>query len=542
MNVLRRIAAGLLLATSAATALARTPPPARRIALDALDFQMLPPQVLGSGASLLTLHYVDAKHLLVTFNRRRLMPRLAGNPATDVDRNIDAVLVELATGKVLARTSWRVHDPGQYLWSLGEGDFLLRNRDRLTLLSPLAGLAKGEVFSERPFLASNRPIGSILLSPGKDLLMLETLDHSPYVRREPKPSPGTSAYTAAAAAGDQAAETSTSLVQIDFFRLLRGAAGTEVQPRKAGTVGARSLVLLPVDSSGFVSVIDEGQSHWAFNYNRHLGKVEELSPFDSTCHPVPFLVSRSEFVAFGCRGGQAPRELGGFNLRGEEMWEQTFTETFTSPSFSFAPGRFALSRLITNSAVSENLLVPEQLASQIVTVYQMESGRQLFSINCNPLLRASQNFALSPEGNELAVVNGGAIEIYPLPAPSGKERAAIEMAEGLAPERSDAPIRLGAPISNHASAPQRATRQSADDGANPVPVTDRTVLTGAVPAATAPAAGPVNQPTSVPAAQASPSATQLGDVPAESTQPRRPPTLYGPGEKTDAPAAAQRPR
>ncbi len=169
----------------------------------------------------------------------------------------------------------------------------------------------------------------MLISPNGDLLTLETLDRSRYLPRVQKQSPGTSAYAAAAAAaaaaGDAAAEGPSSLVQIDFFRLHRATNEPQetITLAKAGTVASRQMVLLPIDSDGYLSVLDEGSAHWAFDFNLHQGKVNELSPFDSTCHPIPFLVSRSEFVAFGCRGGKDPRELGGFNLRGEEMWAST---------------------------------------------------------------------------------------------------------------------------------------------------------------------------------------------------------------------------
>ena len=178
-------------------------------------------------------------------------------------------------------------EPGQYLWSLGDGAFLLRQRDVLTLLQPLAGLAAGDAFAQQPFIKSSRPIGSVLISPEGDLLTLETLDRSPYLPRARKPSPGTSAYAAAAAAaaaaGDAAAEEPSGLVQIDFFRLHHRSA-EKLGLARAGTVAARKLVLLPIDADGYLSVLDEGRAHWAFNFNSHQGKIDELSPFDSSCH------------------------------------------------------------------------------------------------------------------------------------------------------------------------------------------------------------------------------------------------------------------
>ncbi len=78
---------------------------------------------------MLTLHYVDDKHLLLTFVVHRLIPRMVDEPEDDQDRFVEAVLLELPNGHVLARTTWHLHDHAQYLWALGHGQFLLRVRD-----------------------------------------------------------------------------------------------------------------------------------------------------------------------------------------------------------------------------------------------------------------------------------------------------------------------------------------------------------------------------------------------------------------------------
>ena len=65
------------------------------------------------------------------------MKREADPLPDDDDRTIGACLVELPSGKVLARTEWRDHDRLQYLWNLGHGRFLLRVRDRLTMIAPM---------------------------------------------------------------------------------------------------------------------------------------------------------------------------------------------------------------------------------------------------------------------------------------------------------------------------------------------------------------------------------------------------------------------
>ena len=62
---------------------------------------------------MVTVHFVDKDHLLITSGLRRLMKREAGDPPGDDDHTIGAFLVELPSGKVVARTEWRTHDRGQ---------------------------------------------------------------------------------------------------------------------------------------------------------------------------------------------------------------------------------------------------------------------------------------------------------------------------------------------------------------------------------------------------------------------------------------------
>jgi len=130
----------------AGAAQARGAEPVARIPLGPMGYQTMVPEFLLAGSSMLRVDFVDAEHLLVTFGLRQLMERLPGDPVDDDDRTVGAAVVELPTGKALARTEWRLHDRGQYLWELGHGRFLLRVRDRLSVIAPMAaGGAKGRV-------------------------------------------------------------------------------------------------------------------------------------------------------------------------------------------------------------------------------------------------------------------------------------------------------------------------------------------------------------------------------------------------------------
>jgi hypothetical protein len=486
---------------------------------------------------MLTVDFVDNDHLLITFGVRRLMKREPGQPVDDEDRTIGAFLVELPSGKLLARTEWRVHDRSQYLWNLGHGRFLLRVRDRLTMFAPLAAADPNDAFRELPLLKADRHIVAVLVSSDGDLLTVET---TKWAMGSGEESSGFSADPAP--------------VQINFYRLVNsGSSANGVVVVSAGTIRTRTAVALPMTTAGRLEVLEGGKDRWLFNFNEHAGRVDELSPFDTTCFPRPTFVGHSEFVAFGCRGGQDRLDLAGFNMKGEEMWQQNFSDTHVNPTFAFAPeaGRFALGRTIVSGDFDPELPLPAAVVTgQEVRVYQTYDGKQLLRIGCTPVERAGQNFSLSPDGLRLAVVRETmvrhpatkdnaaysqletAAEVYALPELTPQDRAAVKEAQTLAPEDTGARIDL---------ALQRGSGASAQNPANPavaasakVPLGGDSPIAGSDPSQTAiqslqgsPATGSEADPDSDAAT------VTEGDAPP--TAPRKPPTLYGPDETPTKP-------
>jgi hypothetical protein len=517
----RCVAATVLLASMVlpASAAAAHDPAAGplRIPLEPMGYQTLSQEFLLAGSSMLTVDFVDKDHLLITFGVRRLMKREANDPVDDADRTIGAFLVELASGKVLARTEWRVHDRGQYLWNLGRGRFLLRVRDRLTMFAPLASPDPADAFREVPLLRVERHVVAVLVSPDCDLLTVET---TKWAMGSGEATEGFSADPAP--------------VQINFYRLIDTADGLVAS--EAGTIRTRTAVALPLTTAGLLDVLEGGKNHWLFNFNEHTGKVDELAEFDTSCFPRPTFVGHSEFVAFGCRGDRDKLDFAGFNLKGEAMWQQNFYESYVNPTFAFAPeaGRFALERTLVNGPFDPEMpLLAAFVTAEEVRVYQSYDGKQLFKIDCSPVERAGQNFALSPDGMKLAVVRElqvrhpstkdtpaytqgeVGVEVYALPALSKEDQAAVKDAQDHAPV--DTGVRIDVAL-------QRTAGRPAKDAPVPDPAPE-------AEAQTAPAAEPKN-----PAADAGP-APDAGTVTEGDVQPagpRKPPTLYGPDDKQPA--------
>ena len=516
---------------------ARGPEPSLRLPLDQFGFQALSQQFLLAGSSMLTIHYVDNEHLLLTFSARHLLTRLPDEPEDDMDRTIDAVLIELPSGHALARTTWRTHDHGQYLWSLGHGHFLLRIRDTLTTFAPLANLSSGKAFAERPFLSTeNRRIAAVILSPDADLLTVETIKRTP---APPKPKTPLFGPTPIEPAPEH------PVVQVNFYRLHPPAEpGAPIKAEYAGIARSRAVGGAPITVAGYLDTVDQGRQHYAFDFHSYTGKVDELSPFDSTCRPYPLFVSHSEFIVFGCRSAHTVGAMGGFNMRGQEMWEQGLFGDFIAPSLVYAPssGRFALSRvLLHNSVVADQPIVPEEISSQTVVVYQTDSGKQILHVDCSPIERAGQNFALSPDGLSFALIHADVIEIYRLPPLTSKEENAVKLAQTSAPPANDLPVQF-------ANQPTLSDEE-ADSTVQPEAQPDNAVVTpNAAPDSTgqtsqprthanAPTSNDLDQAASEPAEHPDQVTTKPSGQPAQAAAPPSSQPAQAPAQSADNPQA-----
>ncbi len=476
------------------------------IPLEPLGFTLISPHFVSPLATNFTIHFVDENHLLLTYTARTLLARLPDTREDDDDRNVAALLLQLPSGKVLARTQWRTRDRDRFLWPLGHGRFLLRVRSRLSVIDPVGNLAAGgpeHAFRQDDFLDLKRPIAYVSVSPEKDLLGVETLAPRPKV----KAVDADAAALARAMAGTSDAGTPAKVeivgerrpppVEIYFFRLkMENADGTgRMLAQSAGVVGSPMLINLPATGDGYVDMKRETGQTWDLDFVTHAGKRMELSAYDTTCAPRPYFVSRSEFVAFGCRGSEDRAELSYFNLKGEQPWLSVLGGQQVSPIVIAAPnaGRFAVSRtLVSSNAFDLESLTSDDLTAQEITVIQNYDGRQLLKVQASPIQRAGQNFDLSPEGMHFAVVRNGNIEVYPLPELTSADKKALEEARKMKPEENDAPVKLNSVAVAVASAEPAGT-----DEAAPAPT----------PAA-APAKSAMSGVTALPVAESSQSAAE----------------------------------
>lgn len=520
------LSALVLLVSATAAVAAKPPQPAARLPLAALGFPGYPVALMHAGASMATLHVLDANHLLFTYALRSLVPRLPGDDENDHDRMVGAEVVEVSSGKVLARTEWHLHDYGQYLWNAGHGAFVLRSGNELFLLAPLRGLHAGAAFQRTPL--PHRPGRPMIIygSPDGQVLTVELQ------KQGAAPEDG-----APVAPGAPGASKEKHTI-IEFFRLAvpeNEEAAITVRP--AGVIGSPRLLRLALDGDGYLWADDLESSRWKVSFNEYEGKAQPLATVNSTCSPRLQLLSRSEFAVMSCGTTGSEEMLTAYGFDGHENWEEHLGEASQAPTFVAASeaGRFALGRVMPFSGQpTSGLAHDDSTLAEEIRVYGTETGDMLLNVSCTPVARTLENFDLSSDGRTLAVLSPDAINIYKLPELSTRDRKELAEAATMVPPTAHGPVDL-----------RHITRPVAEEE-GPVSAEETTAPSPAMAKAPEPASvgAPVATPIAPPGAggapvPASPQAgtpVQNGDAaPVEDAPARRkPPTLLNPGEVPEA--------
>jgi hypothetical protein len=458
-----------------------------KVSLQGVGFPGISANFLNTGASMLTVHFIDDSHLLVTFGLRTLVPRLKDDPEGDDDRLVAAEVVELPSGKVTAKTEWHMHDHARYLWPLGGGRFLVRIGEQLYTMAPQVGKEADAAFPRVVFPGRGRKPSAVIVSSDGKVLTVETT------------IPAEAAKTTVVL-GDQdsaAGSAPPSKTLIDFFRV-----GKDAEVTPAGAVQASEPMLLPVDADGYLWAEQTDSSVWRMSFEEFGGKEIGLGEINSTCQPRLQMLDRSEFLAMSCHGGDDHISMASYGLDGKETWEESVGE-FGPPAFAFAPesSRFAVSHITEENLPPTATMTdagPTAVAHQEVRVYQDASGDLLLRVECIPVIKTAENFDLSSDGTLAAVVRSGDIVLYKLPPLGKADREDIVEVAKFAPPETDAPIRLA-----KLTVPLPTTK----------PTADVSVVKGMVAPAPPVVAG--------------------GQAVGEKPETRKPPTLLKPGEKPE---------
>jgi len=338
---------------------------------------------------LVSMDFLDSEHLLFVFNIPALVEHdaacdVTGGTAEHVER---AVVLDVKTGQGTWQTDWTLDDYGQFLWPMPNGEVLLRRCAKLS--------AVDDKLHDRPWLTSHGTPLFLEISPDGTSLLLEWRESDLAMRRE-------------RAAGQKNPRRITA----DFIRV--NPLGLLAQSK----VDVPAYV--PLVGDGFLQMESLPHDRWQIEYQPYLGALQIVTTVRSGCLPGMAALNRSTFSLDVCGENFSSRSIEVYDLAGHRLWRTAVNLNSIRPRLAIAKDQsaFAVARLELNgtypSYAALDPIGPDTLAGQKVNVYATLTGKHLLSVMASPLYTAGGNFALSPNGDRLAVIQDGMIAIYAL--------------------------------------------------------------------------------------------------------------------------------
>ncbi len=392
---------------------AAAPGPEERILVGPLGYQPPGPLYLLSGRAFSSLDFVDANHLLFTFHEPRLLRREVDAGGPDNGQMIHAVVLDLSDGTVSASADWRMRDRSRYLWSVGDGKFLIRQRNTYSLTNASLKL--------HHYVEVATPVLETEVSPDGRILVIE---HQ-YERHTPEEHSKLAAQAAKYGDPPPAEDTQITLLEVasrDVLAALR----------------TPSPVAVPVTSDGYVGVARDTGDDFVVRFIPFQGEVLPLGKVSSTCTPHENFLSQKALIIESCGPKSQNIYLDAWSTDGKKLWSGRREGHLVWPTFvsSRTGNRFAVSLLRVSRFVDLTAsLVDEDVKEQVVQVFDTETGALLMTTTASPILTAGQNFALSDDGDRLAVLRDGAIEIDKVPSPPAPSTQVKAASEPPGPQR-----------------------------------------------------------------------------------------------------------
>ncbi len=373
------------------------PGPEERIPVEPLGYRPPGALYLLSGRTFSSLDFVDAHHLLFTFHQPRLLRREKNSGRTEDDQIIQAVILNLPGGTVAASSEWRMHDRSRYLWALGGGKFLIRQRNTYSIADASLKL--------QPYIEVPTAVLDTEVSPDGRVLVVE---HQ-YERHTPEQHSKLEAQAVQYGEAPPAEDTQITLLNVTSRQVL-------------GALHTQLPVHVPITSNGYVTVSKDkgpGEDEFQIRFVPFAGQPVVLGKVASTCTPHETFLNQKALVIESCGPKSPDTFLDVWTTEGKKLWSGRREGHLVWPTFAYSQtgDQFAVGLLRVNHYIDlADSLTDEDVREQVVEVFNAASGALLMATNASPILTAGENFALSDDGAKLAVLREGAIEIYKVPA------------------------------------------------------------------------------------------------------------------------------
>jgi hypothetical protein len=331
------------------------------------------------------VYFIDANRLLFTFDAKGLLHRDSRCSGADSQRVVHAVVLDIPTGKIEKQADWELYDFAGYLWSLGHGQFLLRQCLQLSLLDSTLAL--------HPLIEPSSQIDSIGFSPDFSTLVIEQEAAGPVsLPKTDHPFEHPPAHK----------------VDVEFVRLNPLAIVARLQIPLPATV--------PIVDQGILESLIAPHNRWTIDIQPFQGGDRKIVSLSSTCMPKLTPLTNTVIAAGTC-AGSSDRSFQGFDVSGNLLWQIPLGSDRREPRFLLTRNgaHFAIESLHTNRPVAPlDPLSSKDIDADAIDIYDTLTGLRIGGLRTTPIYTAGQNADFSPDGTRLVVLHNGALEIYPL--------------------------------------------------------------------------------------------------------------------------------
>jgi hypothetical protein len=368
-------------------------PPALTVPVDTLGFSAPAAFYLGEHSSWVSLDFLDESRLLFTFRVPGLILRDTGSEASGHERQIRALVLQLPAGTVESEALWTVHDRARYLWMMKDGHFLLRD---------WKSVERGDAALElKPYLQFSGPIVWMGTAPAGKFLVTDSNDPA-------KRDKDAGDLAGTALDGQNVAKSAGMVV-----RILNQESGKVLLMSRAP-----SAVHLSINADGYLESLRGKRDKWLFNLKYFGGGNKILGEVESACQPAFEFVSEQVGLVSTCNSSGGGT-LVAMTTDGRRLWEARTSDLAVWPLVVKVPNgsRLAREAIILPRMPTDRVPVDAtDVKGQLVEVLNVADGKVALETSASPVLDAGGNVAISPSGRRVAVLNGGQIQIFDLPA------------------------------------------------------------------------------------------------------------------------------
>jgi VWFA-related protein len=192
-------------------------------------------------------------------------------------------------------------------------------------------------------------------------------------------------------------------------------------------------------STGYANFIHKGDL-WLLRFGPTPEQRQNIARVRSRCIPEVFYSSNQSLVIGRCSLTTNDYSVTGFTVSGRRLWRQRWDQYRYYPAISRSgdSSRFGVSTLRL-AAASGSAAPPGDDADlnhgleQEVQIFETASGNPVETVAMSAPVLNGQNFSLSPDGRQLAVLAESSIEFHDLPPIAEEEQAKFAALKADAP-------------------------------------------------------------------------------------------------------------